>query len=112
MTTASLHYRSSLVIRTFPKIFLALVIIFQSPIAQAKKMNYPFEVIIGMADLIVSGEIASVSGDTSYVFIIDQTVKGKSDLKIKVKMFQNWSCDVRWKKPEVGQKLFLCLTRQ
>jgi hypothetical protein len=112
MTTASLPYQSSLVIRTFTKFFLVIVITFQSPIAQAKKMNYPFEVIIGMADLIVSGEIASISGDTSYVFIIDQTVKGKSDLKIKVKMFQNWACDVRLKKAEVGQKLFLCLTRQ
>src|SRR5687768_8237189 len=103
MTTDSLPYRPGFVIRTFAKFFLAIVIIFQSPLAQAKKMNYPFEVIIGMADLVVSGEIASVSGVTSYIFIIDQTVKGKSDLKIKVNMFQNWACDIRQNKAEVGQ---------
>jgi hypothetical protein len=77
----------------------------------AKKMNYPLEVVAGMADLIVTGEIASVS-EGVYQFNVSENIKGKSEATITVKMFHEWTCDVRWKKAEKGQQLFLFLLKK
>ena len=89
-------------------ILLTLMLSFSLTSAEAKKMYYPLEVVIGLADLIVTGQIANISTD-SYTFNIDQTVKGFSNKQIKVKMFKEWECDTRVKKVEIGQKLFLFL---
>lgn len=77
----------------------------------AKKLYYPLEVVAGMADLIVVGEIESVS-QGSYQFKITKAVKGKETGLIKVQMFKEWSCDHRIKKTEKGQKLFLFLNKK
>ncbi|MGC4104091.1 hypothetical protein [Ferruginibacter sp.] len=78
--------------------------------AAAKKLAYPMQVVAGMADLVVTGQISSVSGNT-YTFDIDKTIKGIPAKQIIVKMFREWTCDVRAKKAEPGQKLLLFLTK-
>ncbi len=77
----------------------------------AKKLYYPLEIVVGMADLIVIGEIESVSKDT-YQFKIDKKIKGEESDLIKVQMFKEWTCDNRMKKAEKGQKLFLFLVKK
>jgi hypothetical protein len=77
----------------------------------AKKLYYPLEVVAGMADLIVVGEIKGVN-QGSYQFKITKTVKGKETGLIKVQMFKEWTCDHRMKKAETGQKLFLFLNKK
>jgi hypothetical protein len=89
---------------------LAIICLFSFKTTQAKKYFYPMQVVAGMADLIVEGEINSVSGN-SYTFNIDQTIKGTAVKQIIVKMFQEWTCDMRWKKAEPGQTLLLFLTK-
>jgi hypothetical protein len=91
---------------------LVIAFIFCTTAVQAKKVNYPFEALVGLADMIVTGYISHVSGDSSYIFVIDQTVKGEMKKEVIVKVFTNWTCDIRWKKPEVGQKLFLFLLKK
>jgi len=78
---------------------IALSIIALSSQAFAKKLHYPLEVTSGMADLIVTGEIASVS-EGVYQFNVSETIKGESESSITVQMFREWTCDVRWKKAE------------
>lgn len=78
--------------------------------AEAKKMVYPIEIVAGMAELIVVGEINSVKGNT-YVFDIGETLKGKQYKSITVEMFEEWTCDIRFAEPKKGQKLCLFLKR-
>jgi hypothetical protein len=93
-------------------ILLVIVFIFCTSTTQAKKANCPFEVLVGRADMIVAGHISTVIGDSSYVFVVDQTVKGEIKKEIIVKVFANWTCDIRWKRPEAAQKLFLFLEKK
>lgn len=79
-------------------------------ICSAKKMYYSIPQITCAADLIVTGKIVKVSGN-SYSFAIDQTIKGKGGKQIIVKMFDEWTCDVRLKKAETGQQLLLFLKK-
>jgi len=97
--------------KILPKFLLVILFASSLTMAHAKKMNYSFEVLIGMADVIVTGQIASILGDTAYLLNISETMKGKPASQIKVKLFQNWACDVRWKKASLGQQLFLCLMK-
>jgi hypothetical protein len=90
-------------------LLIVAALVFSVSDAKAKKVNFPFEVLIGMSDVIVTGRIASVSGDTAYLFTIDEAIKGVTPHQIRVKMFQDWACDVRLKKAQVGQELFLFL---
>lgn len=87
------------------------MLLFLSASSYAKKLYYPLEVVAGMADLIVVGEIESVS-QGSYQFKIGKTVKGEDTDLIKVLMFKEWTCDNRMKKAEKGQKLFLFLLKK
>lgn len=90
---------------------LTIFLFLLSLIGYAKKFDYPIEVVAGMADLIVVGEIEGVHSG-SYYFKISSTIKGKELESIKVQMFKEWKCDTRMKKPEVGQKLFLFLIKK
>lgn len=87
---------------------LFLVIFFSLIKAEAKKLEFPIEVIAGSADLIVIGEIDAVK-DNSYTFKIFETLKGQSYGSITVNMFKEWTCDIRFDKPKKGQKLCLFL---
>lgn len=78
--------------------------------AEAKKMIYPIEIVAGSADLIVIGEIDVVK-DSLYTFTITETLKGEQFYSIMVKMFEEWQCDMRFAKPEKGQKLCLFLNK-
>jgi len=98
--------------KTISKVIFVSLFTLCTLVTHAKKGSYhSFVTIIGMADIIVTGRITSVLGDSCYIFKIDQKLKGESDKQIMVKIFTNWSCDIRWKTPEVGQKLFLCLMK-
>jgi hypothetical protein len=92
------------------QIILLLFIIFSSLTVEAKKMNFPLEIITGSADLIVIGEINSVKNN-SYTFRISETLKGHNYKSISVKTFSEWLCDPRFFKLEKGQKLCLFLKK-
>ena len=92
-------------------ILFVAVLLAISTNSYAKKLYYPLEVVAEMADIIVVGEIKSVS-QGSYQFNITKTVKGKETGLIKVQMFKEWTCDHRMKKAETGQKLFLFLNKK
>lgn len=79
----------------------------------AKKDIYPLEVIIGLSDLIVVGEIVSVDNKT-YKFKITETVKGGDGEEsiIKVIKFEEWICDRRLEQLKNGQRLILFLTKK
>jgi hypothetical protein len=89
---------------------LLLFIIFLSLKVEAKKMDFPFEVVVGSADIIVIGEIYGIKNN-SYTFKITETLKGKVHKIISVNMFKEWTCDIRFSKPKIGQKLCLFLAK-
>ncbi|RZK41102.1 MAG: hypothetical protein EOO90_12875 [Pedobacter sp.] len=90
---------------------LFLALFFSIIKVEAKKLEFPIEVIAGSADLIVIGEIDAVK-DNSYTFKIFETLKGQSYESIAVNMFKEWTCDIRFDKPKKGQKLFLFLKKK
>ena len=90
--------------------FTVLLLMTVSASSYAKKYHYPIEVVAGMANLIVVGEIQSFTSDT-YQFKINQTVKGQPTDLIQVQMFKEWTCDIRMKKVAKGQKLLLFLKK-
>lgn len=75
-----------------------------------KKNNLPYSIVILKADLIVDGTISKVSKD-KYEFTINEFVKGKSDIKIKVSIWKEWQCDARIKELKKGQRLILLLEK-
>lgn len=78
--------------------------------AESKKWIMPFEVLIGSADLIVSGEIHVVN-ERTYSFKVLETLKGETYDLITVNKFAEWTCDMRFAPHEVGQKLCLFLKK-
>ncbi|MFQ3239418.1 MAG: hypothetical protein ACI9NI_001724 [Olleya marilimosa] len=78
--------------------------------AEAKKIFLPYEIIIGSADLVVEGEIISVSNGF-YKFKVAEFIKNNSEKIITVEMFPEWTCDQRIIPAEKGQKLLLFLTK-
>ena len=75
-----------------------------------KKREIPYSIIISKADLIVDGTIYKVSKNT-YQFKISQTVKGKSNSIIEVKIWKEWLCDPRVIELKAGQRLILFLEK-
>lgn len=92
------------------QIIALLFIVLLASKAEAKKMVYPIEIVAGMSELIVMGEINTLKGNV-YVFDIDETLKGKRYKSIAVQMFKEWTCDTRFAEPKKGQKLCLFLKR-
>lgn len=78
---------------------------------EAKKMIYPIEMLTGVADLIVVGEIDKVY-DNSYSLTVSEYVKGQADKKLLINNFEEWECDERSCKVEKGQRLCLFLRKQ
>ena len=111
MITFPLLKRAGLNIKKIANCLLVIVFTLSFASADAKKSYYPFEILIGMSDVIVTGQISGVSGDTSYLFTISESIKGKTARQIQVKIFENWTCDSRWKKAATGQQLFLFLKK-
>ena len=111
MKTFSFFIRAGFNLKRIANILTVIVFAFSFNNAQAKKSHYSFEMLIGMSDAIVSGQISDVLGDTAYIFSISETVKGKTAHQIKVKLFREWICDVRWTKAVTGQQLFLFLKK-
>lgn len=62
-------------------------------ILSAKKFHYPFEILIGKADLIVTGHIVEVH-DTTYKFCVSKILKGElvSDT-LSIIAHKAWLCD-------------------
>ncbi len=76
----------------------------------AKKIYWPLEIIAGKADLIVTGKIIDIQENT-YTFKINETIKGTAGLMISVEKFNEWTCDIRFAKHQVGQALILFLQK-
>lgn len=77
---------------------------------EAKKRFVPYEIIIGSADLVVEGEIVSVSNGF-YRFKVNEFLKNNSEDIITVEMFPEWTCDSRIVPATKGQKLLLFLSK-
>ncbi|MRX39985.1 hypothetical protein GJU43_11925 [Flavobacterium sp. LC2016-23] len=93
------------------KLFICLVMLLNTSFNYAfKKHELPYSIVIAKADLIVDGIISKVSKD-KYEFTIKQFVKGKSPLKIKVSIWNEWICDPRIKELKTGQRLILFLEK-
>lgn len=90
---------------------LLLFIIFSAFKVEAKRREFPFEVLAGSADIIVVGEIYGIKNN-SYTFKIKETLKGKKYNLISVEMFKEWTCDIRIEKAIKGQKLCLFLKKK
>lgn len=86
---------------------LILILIF-SLSGMAKKMILPIELVAIQADIIVTGQIIAVNND-SYDFEISKYLKGIGVKVIKVKQFEQWTCDTRYAPVATGQKLILFL---
>lgn len=76
----------------------------------AKKTHWSLEIIAGKADLIVTGKIIDIQENT-YTFKINETIKGTTGLMISVEKFNEWTCDIRFAKHQVGQALILFLQK-
>ncbi|MBL0884223.1 MAG: hypothetical protein IBJ16_12920 [Chitinophagaceae bacterium] len=76
----------------------------------AKKIYWPLEIIVGKADLIVTGKISDIQENT-YTFKVSETIKGTAGLMISVEKFNEWTCDIRFAKHQVGQALILFLQK-
>jgi len=77
---------------------------------EAKKRILPYEIIIGSADLVVEGEILSVSNGF-YRFKVNEFLKNNSENIITVEIFPEWTCDSRIVPAEKEQKLLLFLSK-
>ncbi|MFB9080478.1 hypothetical protein ACFFLS_20300 [Flavobacterium procerum] len=75
-----------------------------------KKNVTPYSIVISKAVLIVDGTISKVS-KKEYQFTISEFVKGKSNLKINVVIWEEWLCDPRIKELKAGQRLILFLEK-
>ena len=89
---------------------LLTIFICLSLTAAGKKFVFPIEVVAGVADLIVIGEITQIAKAT-YEFNVTETIKGEQYDVISVEKFVEWECDERFAKHELGQRLFLFLKR-
>ncbi|REG97935.1 hypothetical protein [Flavobacterium aquicola] len=76
-----------------------------------KKDIWPYSFIISKADLIVDGKISKISKG-NYEFTVNEFVKGKSNSKINVAIWEEWLCDPRIKELKVGQRLILFLEKK
>lgn len=80
--------------------------------SNVKKRILSYPVIICGADLIVEGEISEVSLiDNEYDFKIIEFIKGNAKQEISINMWEEWTCDMRIKRPKKGQRLILFLTK-
>lgn len=90
-------------------ILLFLAVLFGVSLS-AKKIYLPLEIIAGKADLIVTGKIIDIQKNT-YTFKIDETIKGETGRMITVEKFNEWTCDIRFAKHQIGQALILFLQK-
>jgi hypothetical protein len=94
------------------KTFICFFIMFNlSAIPVFKKNVTPYSIIICKSDIIVDGHITKVLNG-KYEFTIENIVKGKSNKRIYVKIWEDWTCDRRMKKPVIGQRLLLFLIKK
>lgn len=72
--------------------------------AVAEYFPPPFFVLVGRSDLIVVGTIVKVSPET-FTLRVEEVLAGFDRSKeIEVVRFEDWTCSVRWKPYEVGQR--------
>ncbi len=93
------------------KLYICLLMLMNTCFNYAfKKYELPYSIVIAKADLIVDGTVSKVSKN-EYEFTISQFVKGKSPVKIKVAIWEEWICDPRIKELKAGQRLILFLEK-
>lgn len=95
--------------RTFVSI---LFFIGLTSFSSVKKRILSYPVVISGSDLIVEGEISAVPFSVyKYDFKISEFLKGGSEQEITINMWKEWTCDSRIKRPLIGQRLILFLTK-
>lgn len=93
------------------RFIIIAISLFFSISTYAKKAFMAFEKIVQDADLIVTGNIVSVK-ENSYILRINKVLKGNTDSTIEVQKFNEWTCDIRYAKHKVGEKLCVLLERK
>ena len=97
-------------VRKMRQTIIFILFVLSTFTVEAKKIDYPIEIVAGTADIIVVGQIDKVKGN-SYTFKISETLKGKTNETITVENFKEWTCDSRFGKAEKGQQLCLFLKK-
>ena len=93
------------------RIVIIVISLFFSISGNAKKAFMAFEKIVQDADLIITGNIVSVK-ENSYILRINRVLKGNTDSIIEIQKFNEWTCDIRYAKHTVGEKLCLLLEQK
>lgn len=97
---------------SFMKLYICLLLFLIPCLNYGFKKNiWPYSIVISKADLIVDGTVSKVSKN-EYQFTISQFVKGKSNSKINVAIWEEWLCDPRMKKLKTGQRFILFLEKK
>jgi hypothetical protein len=92
------------------RVLILLLVVTSALSVNAKKGYMRLEDMVFTADLIVTGEIVKVNNNT-YKFKINQALKGTETGTITVTKFKEWTCDNRYQKCVVGEKLCLFLEK-
>lgn len=90
-------------------ILISIFVFFNTP-ETVKKKNQPYWSVISESDLIVDGEIGTLT-DSNYEFKISELIKGTEKKIIKVGIWEEWSCDTRLGKLIPKQRLILFLKK-
>src|SRR5262249_51857831 len=90
----------------------AVVFVLSCRSAAAEYTPPHFFELVGGANLIVSGEIQSVGGET-YILKIERVLGGDfSAPTIEIKRFRDWACSQRYAPYEKGQRLVAFLEQR
>jgi len=80
------------------------------PVALAKYAPMPVSAMMVHADVIVAGEIATVSEETFTVSVATGFVGAAAGDTLEVARFRDWPCASRWEPYAAGQSVFLMLS--
>lgn len=97
--------------KLFNLILLTIILLIQSNELRADYCPTAIHYMILEADLVVYGEIENMDSNYFYLKIKGEAFGDYNGVNIKVKKYKDWKCAQRWTKYEVGQIVFLFLTR-
>lgn len=92
-------------------VLVVLALLESATVAEAKYSPPQFFELVGLADVIVRGEIVNVN-EQSFTLRVDEILAGHEDAKeVDVLQFVDWTCSHRWKPYAVGQEEVAFLRR-
>ena len=90
-----------------------IVLLFFTSISSATdldKMILPYSIVTSKSNIIVEGTINKLHADKYDLLVVD-FIKGNESKTISVNKWDEWQCDTRQIKYEIGQKLILFLKK-